>query len=181
LLAEREHWYKEEDKMNAEDHHLTVNFKVCGGLDDLRSEIHNESIDTFLWETFMLKHFVDQGELKQVGDILTPWPCFMIAVRHEIIERNPAGIEKLFDTITECTKLFYDQKQAALDFISRACHLKMEDAEKWYCTVKFASNTRHISKKVLQETKDILLRAKVLSNDLSVEQIYNSDFAQINE
>jgi hypothetical protein len=47
LLAERERWYKEEGAVHTDDHHLTVNFKVCGGLDDLRNGIKTESIDTY--------------------------------------------------------------------------------------------------------------------------------------
>jgi sulfonate transport system substrate-binding protein len=134
---------------------------------------------SFLWETFMLKHFVDEGELKQVGDILTPWPCFMIAVRNDVVERDPDLIARLFDAITYCAQLFYQEKQESLQFISQSCHLHMEDAENWYKTVQFAENTRKISEKVLQETKQILIRAKVLDKDADVTTIYNTSFSQV--
>jgi hypothetical protein len=127
----------------------------------------------------MLKHFVDEGELKQVGDISTPWPCFMIAVRNDVIKKNLEQIERLFDTITYCAKLFYQERQESLNFISSSCHLHMEDAEKWYKTVQFAENTRHISEKVLEDTKQILQRAKVLSTDVDIKTVYNCDFVQL--
>lgn len=47
LLAEQEHWYKQEGTVHSDDHDLTINFKVCGGLDDLRNGVKTESVDTY--------------------------------------------------------------------------------------------------------------------------------------
>lgn len=32
-----------------------------------------------MWEHFMTKPFWIKDEVKHVGDITTPWPCFMLA------------------------------------------------------------------------------------------------------
>lgn len=188
LLAERENWYREEKEEEqqetrefnrTEDHSLTIHFVSCGGLDDLREGIRSEKIDCFLWETFMLKHLIDKGELKKVGEIVTPWPCFMIAVRNEFVERNVDSLEKLFDAIRECCQLFYQNKQQSLEFISNACHLSLEDAEKWFRAVEFAKDPRQVSEKMLMETIDILKRTKVLKGNIDVSNIYNSKFVHL--
>ncbi|KAL0484218.1 POT1 [Acrasis kona] len=160
LLAEREHWYKEEESTS--DHQLSINFKVCGGLDDLRSALQQGSIDGFLWETFMLKHYVDNGELNQIGDISTPWPCFMVAIRNDVYKKRSREVQRFFEAITRCTELFHEKKQESLDFISKSCHLQMTDAESWYKTVMFAKQADQISQKVIHDTTRILQRAKVL-------------------
>lgn len=187
LLAEREKWYKEENEEQheggtsgkVEEHSLTINFVPCGGLDDLREGICSEKIDCFLWETFMLKHLIDKGELKKVGEIVTPWPCFMIAARNEFVERNGEILEKLFGAIQECCQLFYQNKQQSLEFISSACHLSLEDAEKWFKTVEFAKDPRQVSEKMLRETIDILKRTKVLKGSIDVSNIYNLKFVHL--
>ncbi len=46
LLSEQEHWYKQEGTVHSDDHDLSINFKVCGGLDDLRNGVKTESVDT---------------------------------------------------------------------------------------------------------------------------------------
>jgi hypothetical protein len=39
--------------------------------------------------TFMTKPLVDKGIFRRIGDCPTPWPCFVIAVRDEILEKYP--------------------------------------------------------------------------------------------
>jgi hypothetical protein len=41
-----------------------------------------------MWETFMTKPLVDKGIL-DAWATPTPWPCFVIAVREEILEKHP--------------------------------------------------------------------------------------------
>jgi len=183
LLAEKEHWYNEnnknETKESKKQKDLSVQFVPCGGLDDLRQGIAKEEIDTFLWETFMLKHFVDQGELKMLGSIETPWPCFMIAVRDQFANDHPKELSCLLDALQECCTLFYQDRQDSLEFISRACHLSMEDAAKWFNTVRFATDMRKVSEEMLRDTIATLQRTGVLEDtfsaaDINIEHIYNN-------
>jgi len=177
LLAEREHWYKDNTSVDNPDHALSVKFKVCGGLEDLRNGIKSGQIDAFLWETFMLKHYVDLGELKQVGDISTPWPCFMIAVRKEIAQKRSREIERFFESISRSTELFYEKRTDSLNFISKACHLKIEDAESWFKTVEFAKKVNCVSSEVVDETIQILQRAKVLPDQIEKSiQVFDNRF-----
>jgi hypothetical protein len=43
-----------------------------------------------LWERFMTKPVVEEY---LEGDCPTPWPCFVIAVRDEILEKYPEAIK----------------------------------------------------------------------------------------
>jgi hypothetical protein len=42
-----------------------------------------------MWERFMTKPLVDKGIFRRIADCPTPWPCFVIAVRDEVLENNP--------------------------------------------------------------------------------------------
>ena len=53
--------------------------KVVGNFEQLRSSVNSGETDAFMWETFTTKPFHDSGEVKRVGDITTPWPCFLLA------------------------------------------------------------------------------------------------------
>jgi sulfonate transport system substrate-binding protein len=176
LLAERENWYTSSD---CNDHNLSVKFEPCGGLDDLRNGIATEKIDTFLWERFMLKNFFDKGELNYLGEIVTPWPCFMIAARNDIVNTHGEHLARMMDAIKECCDLFYKNKDSSLDFISKACHLSLEDADKWFQTVEFAKNPRSVSTSMLDNTMNTLLRTKVLQEPLpSAHRLFNGMFTQ---
>jgi hypothetical protein len=41
----------------------------------------------------MTKPLVDKGIFRRIGDCPTPWPCFVIAVRDEILEKYPEAIK----------------------------------------------------------------------------------------
>lgn len=194
LLAEREHWYtsstkQQHDATNMENTGndtkkdkslLSVQFVPCGGLDDLRRAlVTEETIDTFLWESFMLKHHVDAGEMRMVGTIETPWPCFMIAVRDEFAREHAPQLNALLDAIQECCQLFYVNREESLRFISQSCHLSMTDAERWFRMVRFAPNVRQVSETVLCDTIHVLQRIGVLEQwkqQMDMDSIYNREF-----
>lgn len=46
-------------------------------------------------------------EVKRVGDITTPWPCFMLAARNSIIEKKEQAIRGLTEGIKEACELFH--------------------------------------------------------------------------
>jgi hypothetical protein len=51
-----------------------------------------------MWERFMTKPLVDKGIFRRIGIVL-PWPCFVIAVRDEILEKYPEAIKDILSTI----------------------------------------------------------------------------------
>jgi ABC-type nitrate/sulfonate/bicarbonate transport system substrate-binding protein len=59
--------------------------------------------DYFMWNVYD-KPLVDKGIFRRIGDCPTPWPCFVIAVRDEILEKYPEAIKSILDTINETTK-----------------------------------------------------------------------------
>jgi len=54
---------------------------IHGAVDALTSQ----KADYFMWEHFMTKPLVDQGIFRRLADCPTPWPCFVIAVRHTFL------------------------------------------------------------------------------------------------
>jgi ABC-type nitrate/sulfonate/bicarbonate transport system substrate-binding protein len=56
----------------------------------------------------MIKPLVDKGIFRRIADCPTPWPCFVIAVRDEVLENNPEVIKDILSCINETTKKFKD-------------------------------------------------------------------------
>ena len=40
----------------------------------------------------MTKPLVDNGTFRRIADCPTPWPCFVIAVRNEVLKKHPNTI-----------------------------------------------------------------------------------------
>jgi ABC-type nitrate/sulfonate/bicarbonate transport system substrate-binding protein len=95
--------------VNADNHSWktdNLQFEIVNTIDGAVEALSNGRADYFMWERFMTKPLVDKGIFRRIGDCPTPWPCFVIAVRDEILEKYPEAIKSILDTINETTKNF---------------------------------------------------------------------------
>jgi hypothetical protein len=60
-----------------------------------------------MWERFMTKPLVDKGIFSNCR-CPTPWPCFVIAVRDEVLENNPEVIKDILSCINKKQPKFKD-------------------------------------------------------------------------
>jgi len=42
----------------------------------LRNGVNDSTVDFFMWEHFTSKRYYDNGEIKRIGEIYTPWPSW---------------------------------------------------------------------------------------------------------
>jgi ABC-type nitrate/sulfonate/bicarbonate transport system substrate-binding protein len=84
----------------------TLQFEIVNTIDGAVEALNNGRADYFMWERFMTKPLVDKGIFRK--GCPTPWPCFVIAVRDEILEKYPEAIKSILNTINETTKSFKD-------------------------------------------------------------------------
>lgn len=97
-----------------------------GGIDALS----NGSADYFMWEHFTTKPYVDNGIFRRIDDCPTPWPCFVIAVRNEILDQNPEAVKNVLNEINETTKDF--KKIKGIDVIlAERYEQQLEDIKEW--------------------------------------------------
>jgi ABC-type nitrate/sulfonate/bicarbonate transport system substrate-binding protein len=107
-----------------------LDFQIVNTIDGAVEALTKGTADYFMWERFMTKPLVDSGIFRKIADCPTPWPCFVIAVREEFLERNTAIIAKIIKIINAKTKEFkqipnIDQK------IASKFNLKLEDCKQW--------------------------------------------------
>ncbi|MCW4470577.1 substrate-binding domain-containing protein [Flavobacterium sp. MFBS3-15] len=85
-----------------------LQFEIVNTLDGAVESLTEGKADYFMWERFMTKPIVDAGIFRRIGDCPTPWPCFVIAVRNEVLEAHPDEIGTLLDIINNMTARFKD-------------------------------------------------------------------------
>ena len=83
-----------------------LKFKVVKNLQGGIDALTNGEADYFMWEHFTTKPLVDTGIFRRLGDCPTPWPCFVIAVRNEVLEKHHNEIKIILDIINNTTKDF---------------------------------------------------------------------------
>mmetsp|Transcript_29222 Transcript_29222/g.41133 ORF Transcript_29222/g.41133 Transcript_29222/m.41133 type:complete len:295 (-) Transcript_29222:64-948(-) len=167
ILGKNHSWNMQED----------IQFKVKGGIDDLLEGIRDNTTDAFMWETFTVKPYLDAGQLRKISEVVTPWPCFVIAARRDVVSENKDYIKRFLQAIQEACIDFKNNPQS-LEFISEKCNLSLEDAQKWFESVSFSKNGA-VSCETLTNTVNILVNTHVLSEAVKPEVIYDADVANV--
>lgn len=100
--------------------------------------IKNNTADYFFWEHFTTKPYVDNGFIKRIANCPTPWPCFVIAVRNDVLENNIDEIRIILNIINSYTKKFklIDNIDSTL---SKRYDQKLEDIQKWLSKTEWNS------------------------------------------
>jgi len=83
-----------------------LKFKVIGDLQGGIDALTNGEADYFMWEHFTTKPLVDKGIFRRVDDCPTPWPCFVVAVRNEVLKNNFKEIKEVLEIINYQIKDF---------------------------------------------------------------------------
>jgi len=145
-----------------------LQFKIVNTIDGAVEALTNGTADYFMWERFMTKPLVDKGTFRRLEDCPTPWPCFVIAVRNEILEKRPEIISKIIKIINSATKEFKDipsiEKTLALKY-----HQKIEDIEEWLSLTRWSQNT--FSEIMLNKVQNQLFQLKIIEKKGTFEDI----------
>jgi ABC-type nitrate/sulfonate/bicarbonate transport system substrate-binding protein len=112
-------------------------FVIIKNLDGALESLTAETSDVFYWEKFTTKPYVDSGQLRRVGEYLTPWPCFVIAVRDEMLESDPDNITRMLRVIHDSCDQFM-QDPEAIHLVSKRYNQKLKDVERWFHSTEWA-------------------------------------------
>jgi sulfonate transport system substrate-binding protein len=119
VMADRQHWDLDSLKFN-------VIGDIYGGLWALE---HNEA-QAFLWEKYTTFPFTEQQKCRRIGDVVTPWPCFVVAVRREVAEQHEALLRKMC-AIVNTKALEIKNGNDSAEVISWRYNLRQDQVAQW--------------------------------------------------
>jgi ABC-type nitrate/sulfonate/bicarbonate transport system substrate-binding protein len=141
----------------------------------LRNAVNDGTADFFMWEHFTSKRYYDNGEIKKVGEIYTPWPSWEIVASTQTLTANSSShlLEELFAKLDQGIKYFENNQEEAVKYISGELDYSEEDAREWLGTVKFAEGTKGVDGGVVEKTVGVLRKAVVIAGGggLGVEEM----------
>ncbi|KAK4206646.1 hypothetical protein QBC37DRAFT_434630 [Rhypophila decipiens] len=160
VLADQQGWLSSKDK--SEPFKETV---VLNTFANLRRAVNDGEADFFMWEHFTSKKYYDNGEIRRVGEIYTPWSSWKIVASTALIgagNKLDERVEELFGKLNEGIKYFNEHLDEAVNFISTELDYSEADAREWLKTVRFPENTRGVDMAVVDKTVGLLCKAGVL-------------------
>ncbi|RDW84768.1 hypothetical protein BP6252_02358 [Coleophoma cylindrospora] len=136
--------------------------------DKLRAGVNDSTVDFFMWEHFTSKRYYDNGEIKKIGEIYTPWSSWKIVASTKLVAADgkyDSRLEELFEKLDKGVRYFEGNKAEAVKHISTKLDYSEADAKEWLKTVKFSKNTRGVDIKVIEKTVGVLQKAGVLKSE----------------
>ena len=76
------------------------------------------------------KPYVDQGKCRYIEDVVTPWPCFVVAVRTEIAEKYKDELQTMLEIVNK-KALAIKNHEGTPGMLSWRYGQKLEDVIKW--------------------------------------------------
>jgi len=119
VLADQNGWDIDELKFN-------IIGDIYGGL----WALENNEAQAFLWEKYTTKPYTEQDKCRYIDEVVTPWPCFAIAVRTEVIEKYGDDLNKICEIVNSRARALKINPDAS-EVIAWRYGLKMQDVQKW--------------------------------------------------
>lgn len=158
--------------INAKNHNWNIQndlkFKVIDDLDGALNGLPNGKGDYFMWEKFTTKPYVDDGVFRRIGNCPTPWPCFVIAVRNDILENDPQSIQTILEVINSVTQNF-KQIEDIDNQLSERYGQKIQDVREWLSLTEWS--TQQLEGKEINEVQKLLLELNLIDKKLPSEKI----------
>ncbi|HBW85223.1 MAG TPA: ABC transporter substrate-binding protein [Crocinitomicaceae bacterium] len=119
VKAHQQGWPKEDVSFN-------VVGDVYGGLWALQ---HNEA-QGFLWEKYTTFPYTEQKKCRYIDEVVTPWPCFVIAARTDIMKEHESELKEVCAMVHQ-KALELKQNEQAAEIISWRYNLRLSQVENW--------------------------------------------------
>ena len=147
-----------------------LQFEIINTIDGAVEALTKGTADYFMWERFMTKPLVDKGIFRRIGDCPTPWPCFVIAVRNEILEKHPEIVTKILEIINAKTSNF--KEISNIDgVLANKYNQKVEDIQEWLSLTEWSQ--KQLSEVQLNSIQDQLVALKIISKKATFSEITN--------
>ncbi len=140
---------------------LKDQFTIIKNLEGALESLEGLSTDVFYWEKYTTKPYVDSGQLRRIGKFITPWPCFMIAATHEILDQEPDAIINMLSTIHNACNSFM-QTNDNIPLVVARYGQKLPDVERWYHATEWATHG-WVSDKMLRSVVHNLQVAEIIN------------------
>lgn len=90
VKADQENWNTKELK-----------FSVIGDVEGGIQSLEKNECQAFLWEKYTTHPYTEKGRCRYIDEVVTPWPCFVVAVRKDIAYSEKDFLAQMCKTVGE--------------------------------------------------------------------------------
>lgn len=149
----------------------SLEFEIVGDIDGAIKALSEDTAQYFMWERFTTKPLVDKGIFRKVGECPTPWPCFVIAVRDEVLKNQRDAVREMLKVINTKTISFKEVPEIDL-LLAERYDQKVEDIREWLEITSWSES--QLTSEEIEKVQSHLLNLNLIPEKVSpVNLIYN--------
>lgn len=152
VLADREGWDTSGLKFN-------VIGDVYGGL----WALENNEAECFLWEKYTTFPFCEQKKCRYIDEIVTPWPCFVIAVKTDIYEKHREVLDQMCRIVNQKAHEVKQNPDSA-ELISWRYNLRKGQVKNWLIETDWNYETKQFPKE-FEKTVNYLKKLNLVTEE----------------
>lgn len=108
-----------------------LDFEVVNNLEGGLNSLEQNECQGFLWEKYTTHPFVLQERCKYVGEVVTPWPCFSIAISEKCANEHLDEVLTLVSKVLSIAKSVKESDNS-IGLISKRYDIPQEKIEQWF-------------------------------------------------
>ena len=156
--AENNNWDLEKD----------LKFEVIKNLEGAVEGLTEDKADYFMWEKFTTKPLVDNGTFRRIGNLPSPWPCFVIAVREEFLKTNLEDVKTILNIVNTTTEEFKDIP--SIDrMIANRYEQEIEDVQEWLSLTEWSQ--KNITEETITKVQNELFALNIIPEKWDYEDL----------
>lgn len=149
--------------------HKALDFEVIKNLDGALESLANDETQVFYWEKYTTKPYVDDGQLRRLGEYVTPWPCFMIAARDQMIDEQPEALKAMLEVIQFAAGQFMVTPNG-IEMVAERYGLDLQDAQRWWHSTEWATSSL-VREKMIQSVSFTLNQAGIVEDEIVYDKV----------
>ena len=153
VLAHQNSW----DKM-------PENFNVVGDIYGGLWALQNNEAQIFLWEKYTTQPFVNDKKCRRIGEVYTPWPSFVIAIRNDVLNKYSSEINKILNIINKRSNQVKHCNNT-VDNISWRYNLDSIEVKSWLSKTDWNFNNSNLYQSVYSVVKYLKMLGLINNNE----------------
>ena len=142
---------------------LKPKFEVVGSLEGGIKALQENTSQVFLWEKYTTQPFVDQNKCARIDEVLTPWPCFVIAARSELAKSLEIEISAIQHKVAAYA-LKLKSSSTAKELFATRYDLDQDQVQRWLSETQWNKGGA-MDKEPFNTVVEYLLKTNLITQD----------------
>ncbi|GMQ29882.1 ABC transporter substrate-binding protein [Algoriphagus confluentis] len=151
----------------------TLTYEQIGNLDGAKAAFSAGNEGLFLWEKYTTSPEVKKNTMKRIGEVESPWPCFVMATSENCRIQFPGIAEKVrnevYNLVGEISAL-----EKLNEVLSKEYQLDQQDVDSWL------SQTQWCQKPIISLSQMEKIQEKMIHFGILTKKIHLNEFLLAN-